>query len=290
MYYEVRVMDKKRKSVECGKILFGAFLFCAGLNWFIVPLNLYNGGIVGIAQIIRSLIGVDLGFDLTGVINFILNIPLLIIAYTQLGRSLFFKTFLSIGTQTVLLSLLPIPSTPIISDVAVSCLMGGVICGTGIGLTLEAGGSSGGLDIVGLYLTKKYKNISVGKITIVVNCFIFAACAILFELPTAIYSVAFSFVYSLAVDKTHLQNINTSVMIFTKNKGIYDFIVHDMHRGVTYWQGTGGYTETDTYVIYTVLSKYEVRTLRHRLAEKDPNAFVIVTEQDQILGNYEVRL
>ena len=81
-----------------------------------------------------------------------------------------------------------------------------------------------------------------------------------------------------------------SVSVYPPVPCLYDFIVHDMHRGVTYWQGTGGYTETDTYVIYTVLSKYEVRTLRHKLAEKDPNAFVIVTEQDQILGNYEIRL
>ena len=64
----------------------------------------------------------------------------------------------------------------------------------------------------------------------------------------------------------------------------------ELNRGVTYWEGVGGYTQTNTYVVYTVLSKYEVRILEEKLRQEDPDAFVIVTEQDQILGNYEVRL
>ena len=123
-----------------------------------------------------------------------------------------------------------------------------------------------------------------------VNAVIYIICAFLFELPVAIYSVLYSAVYSMAVDKTHLQSINTSVMIFTRNKGICEIILKELNRGVTYWEGVGGYTQTNTYVVYTVLSKYEVRILEEKLRQEDPDAFVIVTEQDQILGNYEVRL
>lgn len=67
-------------------------------------------------------------------------------------------------------------------------------------------------------------------------------------------------------------------------------ILHELHRGVTYWNGVGGYTENDTYVMYSVLSKYEVRIFQEKLKEKDPDAFVTITKQDQVLGNYEVRL
>lgn len=281
---------KNNKLKEYGIIFIGSFLFCAGLNWFIVPLGLYNGGTVGISQIIRSVLQLNTSFDIAGILNFILNIPLLFLAYFHFGRSLFLKTFFSIVTQTILFTFIPIPTQPIIQEYAVSCLMGGILAGTGVGITLKAGGSGGGLDILGLYFTQKFKDFGVGRFTLIINGIIYCACALLFELPVAIYSVLYAMVYSLAIDKTHLQNINTSVMIFTKKKDVYEVILKELNRGVTYWKGTGGYTDTDTYVIYTVVSKYEVRTLQQKLNEKDPDAFVIVTEQDQILGNYEVRL
>ncbi len=280
----------KQKIRDYGVILLGSFLFCAGLNWFIVPLGLYNGGTVGIAQIIRTLLNLDTGFDIAGILNFCLNIPLLLLAYFQFGKSLFFKTFFSIITQTLIFTYLPIPVQPVIEEYAVSCLMGGILAGTGVGITLKAGGSGGGLDILGLYFTKKNKDFSVGRFTLLVNAVIYIICAFLFELPVAIYSVLYSAVYSMAVDKTHLQSINTSVMIFTRNKGICEIILKELNRGVTYWEGVGGYTQTNTYVVYTVLSKYEVRILEEKLRQEDPDAFVIVTEQDQIFGNYEVRL
>lgn len=273
-----------------GIILLGSFLFCAGLNWFIVPLGLYNGGTVGISQIIRSVWNFGVRFDVAGLINFILNVPLLFLAYFHFGRSLFLKTFFSIVTQTILFTVIPIPARPIIEEYAVACLMGGILAGAGVGITLKAGGSGGGLDILGLYFTQKVKDFGVGRFTMIINAMIYAVCAVLFELPVAIYSILYSVIYSMAVDKTHLQNINISVMIFSKKKDVYEMILRELNRGVTYWKGTGGYTDTDTYVIYTVLSKYEVRTLQEKLQAQDPNAFVVITEQDQILGNYEVRL
>ena len=200
------------------------------------------------------------------------------------------KTFFSIVAQTLILTYLPIPAQPVIQEYAVSCLMGGMLAGTGVGITLKAGGSGGGLDILGLYFTKKKKDFGVGRFTMLVNAGIYLACAFLFELPVAIYSVLYSAIYSLAVDRTHLQSINTSVMIFTRNKEVCGMILKELNRGVTYWEGVGGYTQTNTYVVYTVLSKYEVRILEDKLRQLDPDAFVIVTEQDQILGNYEVRL
>ena len=148
----------KQKIRDYGVILLGSFLFCAGLNWFIVPLGLYNGGTVGIAQIIRTLLNLDTGFDIAGILNFCLNIPLLLLAYFQFGKSLFFKTFFSIITQTLIFTYLPIPVQPVIEEYAVSCLMGGILAGTGVGITLKAGGSGGGLDILGLYFTKKNKD------------------------------------------------------------------------------------------------------------------------------------
>lgn len=287
-------MDKKKELKSYGWTLIGSFLFCAGLNWFIVPVGLYNGGTVGIAQIIRTVLqtwfGFSFHFDIAGIINFLFNLPLLTLAYVKFGKGLFAKTLFSVLTQTILFSLLPIPAAPILDERIAACLIGGIFAGTGVGVTLRAGSSGGGVDVLGLYFTSRYKDFSVGKMTLLINSFVYMTCAILFELPVAIYSIIYCAVYSLAIDKTHVQNINSSVMIFTKKRDLYEKIISEVNRGTTYWKGTGGYTETDTYVLVTVLSKFELHQLKQVLEKEDPNAFVIVNEKLEILGNYEIRL
>lgn len=285
---------KAKKNQDYMWILIGSLLFCAGLNWFIVPVGLYNGGTVGISQIIRSLlqeqIHLPTGFDIAGIINFLINLPLLFLAYSKFGKDLFFKTLFSVVSQTILFSVLVIPQVPIIDEQITACLIGGLMAGVGVGVTLRAGGSGGGADVLGLYFTQRFKDFSVGKMTLIINAVVYSTCAFLFELPVAIYSIIYSAVYSLVVDKTHLQNINSSVMIFTKEEQLYKKIIENLRRGTTYWKGTGGYTQTDTYVIVTVLSKYEIQQLKRLLAVEDPHAFVIVNNDLEILGNYELRL
>lgn len=287
-------MIHKRETKNYIQIFLGSLLFCAALNLFIVPVGLYNGGTVGIAQIIRTLLeqsfSLPTGFDIAGIINFIINIPLLILAYSKFGKRFFFKTVFSVIMQTILFSLIMIPSIPIIRDRLTACIIGGMLAGVGVGMTLKAGGSGGGNDILGLYFTKKRKDFSVGKMTLIINGIIYSTCAILFELPTAIYSIIYSSVYSQVIDKVHVQNINTSVQIFTKNPALYKNILTDLNRGNTYWKGTGGFTNTDTFVIISVVSKYELYHLKQILIKYDPNAFAIVNEGLEIIGNYEKRL
>ncbi len=275
-------------------IAIGSLLFCAGLNLFIVPVGLYNGGTVGISQIIRTLmqnaIAFPSGFDIAGVINFLINLPLLALAYLKFGRSLFFKTVFSVVTQTIFFSLILVPTTPIITERLAACVIGGLLAGAGVGVTLRAGGSGGGNDVLGLYMTQKYKSFSVGKMTLIINGMIYFACAILFELPTALYSIIYSAVYSLVVDKVHLQNINMNVQIFTKHPEIMDPIMNELHRGTTYWKGVGGYSKDDMYVIITVISKYEIAQLQEIVQKYDPNSFVVMSEGIEILGNFEKRL
>ncbi|MBM6861875.1 YitT family protein, partial [Clostridium saudiense] len=175
--------------------------------------GLYNGGVVGISQIIRTLIGnyisIPNNFDISGIINFLLNIPLLFIAYKSISKKFFIRTVVSIVFQTIFFSIISIPVVPIIEDRLTACLIGGIITGAGIGITLKAGGSGGGIDILGVYFTKKYSEFSVGKLGMVINAIIYGVCAILFELPTAIYSIIYTTFFGLIVDKIHYQNINT---------------------------------------------------------------------------------
>lgn len=287
-------MKNKAITIQYGWITLGSFLFCAGLNLFIVPMGLYNGGTVGIAQITRTLLGniiaLSSQFDIAGILNFMLNIPLLVLAYKKFGRSLFLKTLFSVIAQTLFFSLIFIPQVPIIDDYLTSCIIGGLIAGLGVGIILKSGGTGGGLDILGLYFSYRYKGFSVGKLSLIVNAVIYTICALLFELPVAIYSIIYSAVYSMMIDRTHLQSINNTVIIFTKKKDLHQKIIENLHRGTTYWKATGGYTETDTYILMTVLSKYEVQQLKQLLEKEDPHCFMVVSDKQEVTGNYELRL
>lgn len=287
-------MKKRAEWKKYLIIIFGAILFAGSVNIFIVPCNLYNGGIVGLAQIIRTVLvtflKLDIKFDIAGIINLMFNIPLAILAYKSLSKKFLYGTVLSIIVQTIAFTIIPVPQTPIITDTLAACTIGGIISAIGVGLTLTTATSCGGTDIIGMYAAINWKNFSVGKMQLAFNIIIYSFCAIFFDLQTAIYSVIYSAIFSYVVDKIHLQNIEMSIMIFTKNKDIKKIINKDFVRGVTYWQGMGAYTDSETEVLVTVVSKYEVNQLKHRIHLEDPKAFIIVNDNIDVLGGFEKRL
>ena len=287
-------MKRHSQIYDYTMILFGSALFAASINLFVVPVNLYNGGIVGLSQIIRSVLvsrmGMRFSFDIAGVINFLINVPLFFMAFRSLSRKFFLGTLLSLITQTVCFSLIPIPVVPILDDVLASLIIGAIVGAFGIGMTLVSGASGGGTDIVGVYAALHWKAFSVGKIQLLFNALVYSLCAFLFDLPIAIYSIIYAAVYSFVLDKVHLQNIEMSLMIFTKNPEIKNRILKDFVRGVTYWKGLGAYTQTETEVLVTIVSKDEVNELRRMITQLDPKAFIIVNEGLQITGNFIKRL
>lgn len=287
------MLESQKENIKLYMIIaMGAFLFAFGLNVFIVPLGLLSGGVVGIAQIIQSVLKniIVLDFDIVGILNFILNIPLFLLAYRNISRKFFWRTAFCVFLQTIFMTLIPIPTIPILTDVLAACLIGGICCGVGIGLTLRAQGCSGGIDILGFYYSLKKPDFSVGKLSIFVNIIVFAICAYLFDISTAIYSILYTVCMSMVMDKIHYQNINMTVMIFTKTIEVQNHIITNMRRGVTFWKGAGAYTNAETYVLVTAISKYEVPQIKRLVKEKDPNAFMIFNEGMSINGNFEKRL
>lgn len=281
---------------DYGSLAVGSFLFALGLNVFIVPLGLYSGGIIGMAQIVRTCmvnyldLALPAGLDIAGILNFIFNIPLFLLAYRSISHKFFVKTLFAVVIQTVCLTMLSIPAEPLMADTLASCLIGGILCGVGVGLTLRCGGSGGGVDILGVYFTRRWADFSVGKLGLFINCAVFGLCALMFELPTAIYSILYVLIMAQTMDRVHYQNINMTAMIFTKQEGIQKRINMEMHRGVTYWQGAGAYTDAKTYILVTAISKYEVAALKKLVHSEDPQAFVIFNEGMSISGNFEKRL
>lgn len=288
-------LDEIRKLfVAVGGMLIMAF----GVNMFIVPAHLYNGGVLGFCQLIRTVLTEYLhmnfgGFDIAGLIYYVFNIPLFWIAYTKVGKRFFWKTLICVTAMSTFLSLIPIPAEPLMKeDVLASCIIGGMIAGAGMGIALKMGGSGGGMDIVGIFMAKLKGDFSVGRVSLFVNIILYAICLFLFDISTVIYSLIYAAISAFTVDKVHVQNIIVEVHIITKvqSKEMEEEIFRKLGRGITKWQSCGAYTEERSEMLYILLSKYEVGRLKHIVHKHDPAAFTVVQEGVHVDGNYLKKL
>lgn len=237
-----------------GAALFGSLLLALAINLFIVPQHLYSSGLLGLCQVIRTLLDTKLGirfdnFDLAGTLYLAANLPLLLLAYKTMGRSFVAMLALCTVSNSVFLSIIPIPATPIIPDVLTSCLVGGILAGFSNGL-------------------------------------------VLFSAPTAIYSAIYTVFNALFVDRVHQQNITTQVLVVTKLRDLEPFweLGRKMDRGITYWSGHGAYTGDEVQILCICLSKYEIETLQQEVRKVDPHAFFMVQEGVHTLGNFKRHL
>lgn len=272
----------------------GELIAAAALNLFIVPLNLYTGGLMGVCQLLRTLaadyLGMNFGaYDVAGILYFLLNIPILLLAYKNLGRAFVAKTLICTVAFSLFYSLIPSPSVPIVDDYLTACLLGGILAGVGGGLVLTCGASGGGLDIVGLYLSKRGSQFTVGKFSLSFNAVLYTACLFLFSPEVAIYSVIYNFFTAMVLDRMHQQNVSIQALIFTKGDEdtLARFIIENLGRSVTYWEGVGAYTGEDVHVLCVCLSKFEIEELVHAVHSIDPHAFVTTQEGTRIYGNFQ---
>lgn len=276
--------------------IFGVVCFATAYRWFLVPIGLYSGGFTGIAQLIKLFLTEVVGLkvseqvDLTGIIFWCINIPLFGLGYTSIGKKFLYRTLIAVSIQSVLLATIPAPSGPLVDDVLLNCIIGGALSGFGVGITLRAGGSGGGLDIVGMYCTKKYPDFGVGKLSILINLLIYGIAAYRYDLSVAAYSMVFCIASGIVVDRVHYQNIKVSAFIVTDNQNIGKIINQEIGRGVTSWNGWGEYSHKGEIIHMVVINKFELQTLKKLVYQEDPDAFVQVISPNMVIGNFEKRL
>lgn len=273
------------------RALLGSLLFCFAINFFVVPNHLYTGGVLGMSQLIRSIFievfHINTSFDFSGIIYYLINVPLFLVAYKNVGKTFFFRTLFAVSVQALMLSLLP--TKLLVDDVLTNVLVGGILGGAGVGIILSSGASTGGTDIIGLALAKKDNHFSVGKLGLIINLFIYSIAGLLYGLEVMIYSIIYSAVDNLMIDKMHEQNICSTAFIFTKKnpKVINDYIKNDLNRDFTYWYAYGGYDDSRTYIIYTALTKYELIKLEKNLKKFDIQTFMVKSEGVGIKGEFK---
>lgn len=285
----------KRLSRKVGLVVVGNVIYAMGVNLAINPVHFYSSGFTGIAQLIRLFLLNVLhlpeipGLDYMGIIYFAINIPFFLLAYKVMGKKFCLETLISIAMASALLAIIPIPAKPIVSDPMLAAIVGGLGAGVGAGMVLRAGSSQGGQDLIGVWMAKTRPDFKVGTVGIIISFCIYAVCLFIYDIQTVLYSIVFSVVTGLCINRVHIQNIQMQAMIFTKKEGMVDAVTQRMHRGVTLWEGAGGYTKEDSHILVTVLSKYEEPILQSIIAELDPHAFVIIVENARVIGNFEKR-
>ena len=287
--------DLRTLPKELLMIFFGSLLFSASMNLLIVPAGMYNGGFLGIAQLIRIFAAAPLSLlpikgDVSGFLYFLLNIPLLLFSWHRFGRLFFGKTVFCVVCYSLLLSAIPVLSEPILDEEIALCVIGGIACGTGAALTLVAGCSGGGEEILGLLLSQKDPKFSVGRFSLMLNVLVYGAGFFIFNYRIVIYSIIFTAVTFITLDRVHLQNVMMTMTIITKEPGLEQVVFDCVHRGVTVWDGRGGYSSEHSEVLMTVVSKKEALVLRELLKQHDPNVFIICNEDVSVTGNFQKRI
>lgn len=274
---------------------FGGLLYSVGVNFFIVPIGLYNGGIMGYCQLLRTLLtdylGLSFPFDIAGILYFIVNIPILILAWIKLDMKFVIRAIINTAVVTLFLSILPVRLI-IEGDMIANCLVGGVISGIGTGISLWAATPGGGTDLIGMMLIKAKNGFSVGKLNLIVDVILYILCLIFFNIQIAIYSIVYSVVSTFVIDKLHQQNINVQAIIVTDRNcsELREALIKTLDRGITELPARGGYSGADKTAFLIVLSKYEATELPVIVSRYDKNAFITFNEGTKIFGYFEKRL
>ena len=261
-------------------VIIGAALIAIGFNVFLIHHQLLSGGFSGIAMLIGYFTGWDIGF-----LYLLLNIPVLVWGYFAIGRFFVLLSMLSVVGTSWIMQWVPID---LLSgfDLLIGAVFGGVLVGIGVGITLRAGGSTGGVDIIGSILTQHY-DIPLGSLLSVMNGFIVVIHGyITKDWNLSLYSLISIYVTGKVVDMIHVRHIKVTAFIITNetNKLLEQMLKRP--RGVTLLQSIGAYSDRQRDMLMTVTTRYELAELKRVIKVIDPKAFVNIVETVDIIGDF----
>jgi uncharacterized membrane-anchored protein YitT (DUF2179 family) len=283
---EIQGQIKKHQGLSKTKILkrvlfifIGAVLMAVGLEIFLVPNKVIDGGIVGISIILSHILGMKLGLFI-----FLLNIPFFFIGYKQIGKTFALSTLFGIIVLSIATTLLhPIPAFT--EDLLLATVFGGIILGIGVGIVIRYGGSLDGTEILAILANKKLP-FSVGEIIMFFNIFILGSAGFVFGWNRAMYSLIAYFVAFKTIDIVieGLDESKSAWIISDQHREIGDAILARLGRGVTYLKGEGAYTGEDKKVIFCVITRLEEAKLKSIVEDLDPSAFLAVGNIAEVRG------
>ena len=265
------------------QIIVGSVLFGIGFNLFMSPHHMNAGGLSGLSMILVHL----LNFGTVGTLTILINIPLFALGGWTLGKRFFFLSLIGMLTTAVsidVFSVLPAPET----DPLVAALYGGVLCGLGLGTVFITGATTGGSDIIVRLLKRKWPNVAIGTINTCFDLTVVALTGIAFgDISKALYCGIAVFVMGQVIDAVVYRfDYSKVALIITKHHDeVARKINEELDRGPTFLKGEGTYSRKDTKVILTAIKRQQLAELKALVVSVDPDAFIIVQEAHQVLGD-----
>lgn len=260
-------------------LLIGSILAAVGLEIFLIPNKIIDGGIVGISIISSYLSHLPLSLFIM-----VLNIPFLFLGYKQIGKTFVFTSLFSITSLSFWVQVFhPIPG--LTNDILLATVFGGIVLGIGVGIIIRYGGSLDGTEMVAIIISKRTA-FSVGEMVMFFNIFILSSAGLVFGWDRAMYSLIAYFIAFKVIDVTieGLDEAKAAIIVSDNGKEIAEAITARLGRGVTYLDGKGGYSEESKTILYCVVTRLEVAKLKTIISDKDPAAFVTINDVTDVMG------
>jgi len=260
-------------------IFIGSIITAVGLEIFLIPNNIIDGGVVGISIMFSAITGLPFGAFLI-----LINLPFLYLGYKHIGKAFAIATTFAVISLSFWSSVF-LPVLPVTNDYFLAAVFGGIITGTGVGLIIRNGGSLDGTEIVAI-LTDKKTVFSVGEIVMFINLFILSSASLVFGWDKAMYSLVAYFVIAKMIDVVlkGLEETYSVMIVTSQHTDILNRLMLEMDKGVTVLHGEGGYTKEKRKILYCVVTRLEIDKLKNMVLDIDEGAFVTINPVSDIVG------
>ena len=274
-----RINRVKREVIRYIFLFIGSIIAAVGLEIFLVPNNIIDGGVIGISIIASYLTGVPLS-----VYIIVLNLPFLIFGYKQIGKTFVFSSLFAIISLSFWVSVFhPVPG--LTNDILLAAVFGGIVLGIGVGLIIRNSGSLDGTEMVAIVFNKR-TSFSVGEIVMFFNLFILSSAGLVFGWDRAMYSLLAYFIAFKVIDVT-IEGLNeekAAIIVSDNSYEIAEVILARLGRGVTFLEGKGGFSKEPKTIIYSVITRLEIAKLKAIVYEIDENAFLTINDVFDVMG------
>lgn len=277
------MQEKWQKFKWIPMTILGSAVFAAGFAFFLQPNDLSPGGISGLALLLVELTG----FGSVGAISILINLPLFLLGGLKIGRQFFVGSLMGMVLSSVLIDGFMALHLPAVEPV-IAIVYGGVICGLGLGVVFVNGTSTGGSDILVRLLKLRYQNVPIGQISLSFDAVVVLLTGLVFrDMNKALYTGITVYLCGKMVDAVvyRFDYSKVALIISKEYETIAKEIGSKLDRGATFLHGEGSYSGENTKVVLVAIKKQQLAQLKELVMELDPNAFVIVQEAHQVLGD-----
>lgn len=259
-----------RESKNTILIVLGILSAGLGLKGFLLSSRFIDGGVTGVSMLLANVLGLPLS-----ILILVINLPFIVLGYRQIGRKFALKSALAIAGLSVCLAVVKYPDvTP---DLLLTAVFGGFFIGAGIGLAIRGGAVLDGTEVAALLISRNSHLLRVGDVILILNIFIFSTAAFFLGIEVALYSILTYFAASKTIDfLIHgIEEYTAVIIISSRSEEIRQAIISDLNRGVTVYKGRGGLSDAEQDILYCVVTRLEIGSIKTVANDIDEAAFIV---------------